>query len=123
MINILCDTSFLLILATKKIKNLNQILVDIGNVQLVVPDIVIEEIKKLCNNENKKHSAVSALCLIKNLNKTHLPNVYVDDALVFDIKKHGGGIIATIDKKLKKRIKKIGGSVLTISNDFLVLEQ
>lgn len=45
----------------------------------------------------------------------------VDDALVSYVEKNGG-IVATIDIELKARIKKIGGSVLSISNDKIVLE-
>jgi hypothetical protein len=41
--------------------------------------------------------------------------------LVSHVKKNGG-IIATIDGELKKRIKKSGGSVLSVSNDKIVLE-
>jgi len=36
--------------------------------------------------------------------------------------KENGGIIATIDAELKNRIKKIGGSILSVSNDKIVLE-
>lgn len=45
----------------------------------------------------------------------------VDDALVSYVQKHGG-IVATLDGELKMRIKKNGGSVLSISNDKIVLE-
>lgn len=33
-----------------------------------------------------------------------------------------GGIVATIDAQLKNRIKKVGGSILSVSNDKIVLE-
>ncbi|MGI0007333.1 MAG: hypothetical protein ACREAR_04975 [Nitrosotalea sp.] len=36
--------------------------------------------------------------------------------------KENGGIVATIDSALKVRIKQSGGSVLSISNDKIVLE-
>lgn len=45
----------------------------------------------------------------------------VDDALVSYVKENGG-IVATIDMELKSRIKKSGGSVLSVSNDKIVLE-
>jgi rRNA-processing protein FCF1 len=45
----------------------------------------------------------------------------VDDALVSYVKEHGG-IVATIDAELKMRIKKNGGSILSISSDRIVLE-
>ncbi|SMH72177.1 PIN domain-containing protein [Candidatus Nitrosotalea okcheonensis] len=36
--------------------------------------------------------------------------------------KENGGIVATIDAKLKTRIKENGGSVLSVSSDKIVLE-
>ena len=33
-----------------------------------------------------------------------------------------GGIVATLDAELKMRIKKSGGSILSVSNDKIVLE-
>ncbi len=45
----------------------------------------------------------------------------VDDALVLYVEKNGG-IVATIDAKLKARIKQSGGSVLSVSNDKIILE-
>lgn len=36
--------------------------------------------------------------------------------------KENRGIVATIDAELKSRIKKNGGSVLSVSNDKIVLE-
>jgi len=37
------------------------------------------------------------------------------------VKEHGG-IVATLDTELKMRIKKNGGSVLSVSSDKIVLE-
>jgi rRNA-processing protein FCF1 len=37
------------------------------------------------------------------------------------VKDHGG-IIATLDNELKMRIKKNGGSILSVSSDKIVLE-
>ena len=45
----------------------------------------------------------------------------VDDAIVLHVKKNGG-IVATIDIELKKRIKENNGTVLSLANDRIVLE-
>jgi rRNA-processing protein FCF1 len=55
------------------------------------------------------------------LKKISILGESVDDALVSYVKEHGG-IVATIDIKLKMRIKRNGGSILSISNDKIVLE-
>lgn len=45
----------------------------------------------------------------------------VDNALVAYVKKNGG-IIATVDMELKKRIRENRGSILSIANDRIILE-
>ena len=54
MVDVICDTSFLIHLATKKIKNIDKIETEIGQISFVIPDIVKNELEKLCTNENKK---------------------------------------------------------------------
>jgi len=55
------------------------------------------------------------------LKKISILGKSVDDALVYYVKEHGG-IIATLDAELKARIKKNAGSVLSVSNDKIILE-
>ncbi len=55
------------------------------------------------------------------MKKISISGKSVDDALVSYVKEHGG-IIATLDTELKMRIKKNGGSVLSVSSDKIVLE-
>lgn len=45
----------------------------------------------------------------------------VDDALVSHVKKDGG-IVATIDIELKRKIKENGGTILSLANDRIILE-
>lgn len=59
--------------------------------------------------------------MIKNFKKTKISGKSVDEALVSYTKIHRG-IVATIDSELKKRIKKSGGSVLSLTNDRIILE-
>ena len=53
--------------------------------------------------------------------KIKIPGNSVDDALVLYVEKNHG-IVATIDVELKRRIKENGGSILSVSNDRIVLE-
>ena len=46
---------------------------------------------------------------------------FADQARIERVRKRGG-IIATIDNELKNKIKKLGGSVMSFSNDRIVLE-
>jgi uncharacterized protein len=45
----------------------------------------------------------------------------VDDALVYHVKKNGG-IVATMDVELKRKIKENGGTILSLANDRIILE-
>ena len=44
------------------------------------------------------------------------------DLGILDFVEKNGGIVATMDKELKSKIKEVGGSVLSIHNDKIVLE-
>lgn len=121
MVDVICDTSFLMHLASTKIKNLENLETDIGNIHFVVPEIVIQELNKLTNDPKKKQSAYATLEKFKNYKKINLIGKFADEALIDFVKKNGG-IIGTMDKELKNKIKQIGGSIISFSNDRIVLE-
>ena len=121
LIDVICDTSFLIQLATKKIKNINTFETEIGQIQLVVPQVVKNELEKLSKDEKKKHEVISTLNLINKLKQIPISGNYADESLISYVKEHGG-IIATMDKELKTKIKSIGASIITLSNDRIVLD-
>ena len=121
LVDVICDTSFLIQLATKKIKNINSFETEIGQIQLVVPQVVKNELEKLSKNEKKKHEIISTLNLINKLKQIPISGNYADESLILYVKEHGG-IIATMDKELKTKIKSIGASIITLSNDRIVLD-
>lgn len=121
MAEVVCDTSFLIHIATKRIKNILNLETEIGSIQFVVPYIVLQELEKLSKNDKKKQSAISTLDFVKNLKKIEISGTFVDESIIAYTKKHGG-IIATMDTELKHKIKELGGSVISISNNKIVLE-
>ncbi len=121
LIDVICDTSFLIQLATKKIKNINSFESEIGQIQLVVPQVVKNELEKLSKDEKKKHEVISTLNLINKLKQIPISGNYADESLISYVKEHGG-IIATMDKELKTKIKSIGARIITLSNDRIVLD-
>lgn len=54
MVRVICDTSFLMILTSKKIKNISSLETEIGDLELVVPDLVVGELKRLSKTNGKK---------------------------------------------------------------------
>ncbi|MFB5611327.1 MAG: PIN domain-containing protein [Nitrosopumilaceae archaeon] len=121
MVDVICDTSFLIHLATKKIKNIDNIETEIGQINFVIPDTVKNELEKLSTNENKKLEAKATLNYIKNLKTIPISGSYADDAIISFVKEHGG-MIATMDKELKNKAKSLGASIITFSSDRIVLD-
>ncbi len=54
LVNVVCDTSFLILMASKKIKNLSHLETEIGTLEFVVPDLVVDELVRISNSNNKK---------------------------------------------------------------------
>ena len=87
MVEVICDTDFLIHLATKRIKNISEIDTEIGQIQFVVPEVVVYELNNLSRNPDKKQDALSTLEFIKKLKKISISGKIADDALVFHVKK------------------------------------
>ena len=121
MVEVICDTSFLIHLSTRKIKNLDSVNTEIGQIQFVVPSVVLNELEKLSKTQDKKQDAITTLEFAQNLKTIQMSGKFADQAIIEHVRKRGG-IIATIDNELKNKIKKLGGSVMSFSNDKIVLE-
>lgn len=121
MVNVICDTSFLIHLATNRIKNLSTVDTEIGSIRFVVPNTVTMELKNLLDDKEKKDAAATTLDYIKSFPTVDLGGSFADAALESYVKTQGG-IVATMDKELKTTIKKLGGSIISISNNKIVLE-
>lgn len=121
LVDVICDTSFLIHLATKRIKNLSQLDTEIGQIRFVVPTVVINELNQLLSNETKKNKASVTLEYIKKLKIIPMEGKFADKEMILYLK-NNGGIIATMDKELKNKIKDNHGSVISFSNDRIVLE-
>ena len=121
MVEVICDTSFLIHLANHRIKNLHTLDTDIGFIQFLVPEIVISELNKLVKQEGKTKEASATIQYIKNFKKINIGGSFADDSIIQYVR-NNGGVIATIDKELKYKIKNNGGSVISIANNRIVLE-
>ncbi len=121
MVEVICDTSFLMLLATKRIKNYFNLETEIGTIKFVVPEIIMKELLKLKNDPKKKQNVLATLDFIKDFKIISMVGEYADSAIINHVRKHGG-IIGTLDKELKIKIKKIGGSIISLSNDRIILE-
>ena len=121
MVEVICDTSFLIHLSTHKIKNIDSVNTEIGQIQFVVPSPVLNELKKLSKTQKKKQDAITTIEFAQNLKTIEMSGKFADQAIIEHVRKHGG-ITATMDKELKNKIKSLNGSVISFSNDKIVLE-
>ena len=121
MVEVICDTSFLIHLATRKIKNIDSVNTEIGQIQFVVPSVVLNELRKLSKTQKKKQDAVTTLEFARNLKTTQMSGKFADQAIIERVRKRGG-IIATVDNELKNKIKSLGGTIMSFSSDKIVLE-
>lgn len=119
---VLCDTNFLIRLATSRIKNISSIDTEIGQLEFVVPTVVLEELDRLAHDPKKAEFVIPTIQYAQSLDKIEMKGGYADGRLVEYVAKNGG-IIATLDKDLKSKIKERGGSIISLSNDKIVLEQ
>tara|TARA_B100000029_G_C17245280_1_gene840607 strand:- start:25 stop:393 length:369 start_codon:yes stop_codon:yes gene_type:complete len=119
--DIISDTSFLIHLATHRIKNIDSIDTEIGTLTFVVPKIVKKELEHLSNDPEKKAISEQTLEFIKDFKINDIDGKTADNGIL-DYIKNNPTIVATMDKELKNRIKEFGGSILSIHNDKIILE-
>lgn len=121
LVEVICDTNFLIHLATRRIKNIDNIDVEIGQITFVVPQVVHHELTQLIKNPKKNQTALITKDFIKNFKIIPISGNFADKELLNYVKKNRA-IIGTMDKELKKQIKEYGGSILSFSNDKIILE-
>ena len=121
MVEVICDTNFLIHLATKRIKNIDNLDVEIGSISFVIPEVVKNELIKLQQIPEKNQEVTMTLNFIKKFKTIPINGTYADKELI-DYVKNNRSIIGTMDKGLKNKIKKLGSSILSIHNDKIVLE-
>lgn len=121
MVDVICDTSFLIHLATKRIKNIDSIEVEIGSLSFVVPEVVKNELARLQTNSEKKAEITATLNFIKNFRTIPISGNFADKGII-DYVRNNRSIVGTMDRELKKQIKKFGSSVISFSNDKMMLE-
>ncbi|MBA4717624.1 MAG: twitching motility protein PilT [Nitrosopumilus sp.] len=121
MVEVICDTNFLIHLATRRIKNIDNLDVEIGQIIFVVPQVVKNELSKLEKNPKKTQDIQLTLNYIKNFKIIPILGTFADKELL-DYVLNNKVIVATMDKELKKQIKNHGSSIMSFSNNRIVLE-
>jgi rRNA-processing protein FCF1 len=121
LVEVICDTNFLIHLATRRIKNIDNLDMEIGSISFVVPEVVSNELIKLQEIPEKNQEITMTLNFIKKFKIISINGTYADQELINHVK-NNRSIIGTMDKVLKNKIKKLGSSIVSIHNDKIVLE-
>jgi len=122
--DILCDTSFLMVLVSKPIKQVARIESQLGRLDFLLPDIVKDELGRLAEKAGPKRStlAKTALELAKAKFKTVTVSKagHVDDSIIeYAVSRKCA--VATIDTNLRRRLIANEVLVLTLSRDKLIV--
>lgn len=121
---VLCDTSFLMVLVEKPIKHVDRIEHEFGRLDFIVPDIVVDELKRLAEKAGPKR-AMMAKTAIEIVNakfkEVRVPKAaHVDDSIV-EYATEKKCAVATIDTNLRRRLITNQVLVLTLSRDRLTV--
>jgi len=121
--NILCDTSFLMVLVTKPVKLLDNIEMEYGKINFLIPDVVIDELVNLVNNPTYKTSqnAKTVLEVTKRFEIINTKKLnYADDSIV-DYALNYKCAVATMDKNLIQRLISSKVLVFSLRNNKLLI--
>lgn len=121
---VLCDTSFLMVLVAKPIKNVERMEHEFGRLDFIVPDVVISELKRLHEKAGPKRSTLAKTALETALTRFAIVSVpaatHVDDSIV-EYATEEKCAVATIDTVLRRRLIANNVFVLTLSRDRLTV--
>jgi rRNA-processing protein FCF1 len=121
---VICDTSFMMVLGSIPLRNIESIESSLGSLHFTVPNIVAEELRQLERDSGPKRSrmARAALSLIgPKFNLISLPpSKYADEAII-KYSSCNNCAVATIDGELKSRLIKNKVLVITLRDNKLIM--
>lgn len=137
MADVLCDTSFVMHVATARIRNEGSLDTEIGELRYVVPPAVMAELGRLRREGEPARAAAAAAALGFVERRAVVADPAsgdaaaaaaaasaetADEAIVGYVRDGAASIVATMDAGLKRAVKGAGGSVLSVAADRIVLE-
>jgi uncharacterized protein len=122
--DVVCDTSFLMVLVSKPIKQFDKIEAYFGKLNFLIPDIVISELAYLEHKTGPKRSSAAKTAIGISYAKFRIVKVtsseHVDEAIIEFAVTHKCAA-ATIDRDLRRRLILSGVLVLTLSKNKLII--
>jgi rRNA-processing protein FCF1 len=121
--DVLCDTSFLLILVTKPIKLIDVVEREIGKINFILPDVIIEELIKLQQKSppRKAKAAKLALEISKKFSMVKTSKIKHTDDNIFEYAYLHKCAVATLDKHLIKNLIAENIVVISLRNNKMII--
>ena len=117
---VICDTDFLVRLGSGRIHNIDSACTEIGSISFAVPRSAVSELEGMLRGP-KRAAAEAALARASSMRLLEeISAVPADDAIVKYVERRGG-TVATLDRRLRGRVKRAGGSIVTLWQDKMVL--
>lgn len=121
--DVLCDTSFLMVLVSTPIKQMNKVEAHLGKLNFLIPDIVMDELRRLEEWAGPKRSMIAKTAIEISNSKFKVVKVTktrdVDDAIIEYCVSHRCAV-ATIDTDLRRRLISNNVLVITLSKNRLM---
>ena len=121
MVEVICDTSFLIHLSTRRISNIDSLEMDIGQISFLVPSVVLSELSNLKDNPSKRSSILQTLDFIKSFKTIPIDGSFADREIL-DYVRQNNSIVATMDKELKRQLRSLGCSIISLSKNKIIFE-
>lgn len=122
--DIICDTSFLMVLVSKPIKRIEKIQAYFGKLDFLIPDAVVSELEYLEHKTGPKRATIAKTAIEIAYSKFRIIKVikseHVDESIIEYAVSHKCAA-ATIDRDLRRRLMLNGVLVLTLSKNKLVI--
>jgi uncharacterized protein len=119
--DVICDTSFLMVFATTPIGQIDKIEANFGKLNFLIPDV--SELKDLAHKTGPKRSRMAKTAIEMSFSKFRVINVaksrHTDEAII-DYAVNHKCAVATIDKGLRRRLMLNNLVVFTLSKNRLI---
>ena len=121
MAELICDTDFLIRLGSGRVRDIDSACTEMGSISFAVPRSAISELEAMLPRPAKRAAAADALERAGSMRLIEeISGVPADDAIVRHVERRGG-TVATIDRRLRERVRRAGGSTVTLWRDKMVL--
>ena len=121
--DVLCDTSFLLILVTKPIKLMDNLGRELGRLNFVLPDVIVDELIEIERKSTitKAKAAGLALEITKKFPIVQTSRLQHTDDNILEYAYTHKCAVATLDKKLIKNLIAENIIVVSLRNNKMVI--